>query len=125
MSDGVMLTVAAGSLGLIGALIVAAAMSGPTNDYTTLCQDADYVRLDDTSCDRGDRGSTVMFISTGSDYHAPPVGGKINQSKVVTVVPKGKTVQKGAIAKEGGVVKNSPGIIRQGFGSSSKGSAGG
>lgn len=125
MSDGVALTVIGCSVGLVGALIIAASMSGPTNDYTTLCQDADYIRLDDSSCDRGDRGSTVMYISTGSDYHAPPVGGKINQSKVVTVVPKGKTVQKGAIAKEGGVVKSSPGIIRQGFGSSSKGSSGG
>ena len=125
MSDRALLAIAGGSLGLIAAIVAVGVYSGPTHDYTTLCQNADYVRLDDSSCDRGDRGSTVMFISTGSDYHAPPVGGKIDQKRVTTVIPKGKTVQKGAIAKEGGTVKSSPGIIRQGFGSSSKGSSGG
>jgi len=125
MPDRVLLGIAGGGLGLIAAIVAIGVYSGPTHHYTTLCQDSDYIRLDDTSCDRGDRGSTVMFISTGSDYHAPAVGGKIDQGRVIKTVPRGKTVQKSAIAKEGGVIKDSPTIIRKGFGSSSKGSSGG
>lgn len=124
MSDRALGLAALGVVGIVGAIVLIAA-SGPESDYTTLCQNADYIRIDDTSCDRGDRGSTVMYISTGSDYHAPAVGGRIEQARVVNVIPSGKTVQKSAIAKEGGVVKSSPHIIRGGLGSAFKGSSGG
>lgn len=109
-------------LGALGGLILALSY-GAANDYTTICQDVDYVRLDDSACDRGDRGSTIMYVSTSSDYRAPAVGGKVDQYRVVNVVPQGKTVQKNAIAKDGGVVKNNPNIIRGIFGGAFKGSS--
>jgi hypothetical protein len=96
----------------------------PESDFTTMCQDSSYVRIDDDRCERGESGSSVMFISTGSDYHAPPVGSRIDQSKIVKTLPAGKTVQKAAIPKTGGIVKSSPGITRGGFGSVSGGSSG-
>jgi uncharacterized protein YgiB involved in biofilm formation len=71
----------------------------------------------------------IMFISTSSDYHAPAVGQKVDQSRMVSTVPAGKTVQKAAIPSTGGMVKTSPGIktiTRGGFGvSNSGGSSGG
>lgn len=88
----------------------------PESDFTTMCQDSSYVRIDDDRCERGEAGSSVMFISTSSDYHAPAVGSKIDQSKIVRTLPAGKTVQKAAIPKTGGVVKSSPNITRGGFG---------
>jgi len=101
-----------------------AAVDNPEHDYTTLCQDSDYVRLEDSRCDSNNSGSFVMFISTSSDYHAPAVGGRIDQNRVVKTIPQGATVQKGAISASGGVVKSSPGIIRGGFGGKSSSSGG-
>lgn len=122
-------------VGMCAATITALAASGctseaaPDSDYTSMCQNTSHVRLEDKKCDKGtpdyDSGSMIMFISTGSDYHAPPVGQKIDQSRVINSVPAGKTVQKGAISPGGGVVKSSPGITRGGFGSSGSGSSGG
>lgn len=125
MSDAQAAVVILGGVAAVAiGLGVIAATSGPEHDYTTLCQDADYVRVEDTRCDQNSSGSFVMFISTSSNYHAPAIGGKIDQSRVVKTVPAGKTVQKGAISASGGVVKNSPGITRGGFGIG-KGSSGG
>lgn len=104
---------------------LAACGSNPTSDFTTMCRDADYLRIEDSKCgDNASSGSTLVYISTGSDYHAPPVGGRIQQDKVLSSLPINKTVQKAAIPKEGGVVKSSPGITRGGFGFKS-GSSGG
>lgn len=106
----------------------------PESDYTSMCQDYSYVRIDDSKCEKEspnyDSGSMIMFISTSSDYHAPAVGQKIDQGRVVNSVPSGKTVQKAAIPSGGGVVKSSPNIktiTRGGFGvsGSSNGSSGG
>jgi len=97
----------------------------PNYDYTTVCQTADYVRVEDAACDRNDGGSFVMFISTTSDYHVPPTGQRIDQARVVKTVPAGKTVQKAGIPASGGVVKSSPGIQRGGFGVSGGGKSGG
>lgn len=108
---------------ILGGVIITAT-SGPEHDYTTLCQDANYVRLEDSRCDRGDSGSFVMFISTSSNYNVPPVGGRISQNQVVKTIPAGKTVQRGAISASGGVVKSSPGITRGGFGGKSSSSSG-
>ena len=125
MSDkDVAIVLIGGVAALVLGGVIIAATSGPEHDYTTLCQDANYVRLEDSRCDRGDSGSFVMFISTSSTYHAPPVGGTINQSQVVKSIPAGKTVQRGAISASGGVVKNSPGITRGGFGGKSSSSGG-
>lgn len=119
-ADFAVAAVLVGGVALVAlGLGIYAATSGPEHDYTTMCQNADYIRLEDVSCDRGDRGSFVMYIATNSNYHAPAVGGRIDQSRVVKTVPSGKTVQKGAIAAQGGVVKSSPGIIRGGFGGKS------
>lgn len=119
-ADFAVAAVLVGGVALVAlGLGIYAATSGPEHDYTTMCQNADYIRLEDASCDRGDRGSFVMYIATNSTYHAPTVGGKIDQSRVIKAVPSGKTVQKGAIAAQGGVVKSSPGIIRGGFGGKS------
>lgn len=102
----------------------------PESDYTSMCQDSSYVRLEDRKCESGtpdyDSGSMIMFISTSSDYRAPAVGGKIDQGRVIQTVPDGKTVQKAAIPSSGGVVKSSPSIKTQrgGLGSSSGGSKG-
>lgn len=106
-------------------VMVSACGDYPESDFTTMCQDSSYVRIEDDRCERGESGSSVMFISTGSDYHAPPVGSRIDQSKVVRSLPAGKTVQKAAIPKTGGVVKSSPGITRGGFGISGGSSSGG
>lgn len=125
MSDKDVAIVVLGGLAAVALGIgIIAATSGPEHDYTTLCQDADYVRLEDSRCDRGDSGSFVMFISTSSNYNVPPVGGKISQNQVVKSVPAGKTVQRGAISASGGVVKSSPGITRGGFGGKSSSSGG-
>ena len=97
----------------------------PNYDYTSVCQTADYVRVEDAACDRNDGGSFVMFISTGSDYHVPPTGQRIDQSRVVKTVPAGKTVQKAGVPNTGGVVKNSPNIQRGGFGVSGGSKSGG
>lgn len=110
-------------IGAVGAVLVAI-NSGPEHDYATMCQDSNYIRLEDSACDRGDSGSFVMFIATDSQYHAPAVGGKIDQSKVIKSIPSSKTYQKGGISASGGVVKSSPGIIRGGFGGKA-GSSGG
>lgn len=124
---------------MCAATITAMAASGcaseevvPESDYTSLCQDSSYVRLEDKKCERDtpdyDSGSMIMFISTSSDYHAPAVGNKIDQGRVIKTVPSGKTVQKAGIPSTGGVVKSSPGIktiTRGGFGSSGSGSSGG
>lgn len=103
----------------------------PESDYTSMCQDSSYVRLEDKKCERDtpdyDSGSMIMFISTSSDYRAPAVGGKIDQGRVIQTVPSGKTVQKAAIPSNGGIVKSSPSIktiTRGGLGSSSGGSKG-
>jgi len=99
-----------------------------------MCQDSSYVRLEDKKCERDtpdyDSGSMIMFISTSSDYHAPAVGSKIDQGRVIQTVPTGKTVQKAGIPSSGGIVKSSPNIrtiTRGGLGVSggSKGSSGG
>lgn len=125
---------------MCAATITALAASGcaseevvPESDYTSMCQNSSYVRLEDKKCEKDtpdyDSGSMIMFISTGSDYHAPAYGGKIDQSRVVNSVPTGKTVQKAAVSPGGGMVKSSPGIktvTRGGFGvGGSKGSSGG
>lgn len=123
---------------LCASTITALAASGcasetvPESDYTSMCQDTSYVRLDDSKCEKEspnyDSGSMIMFISTSSDYHAPAVGQKIDQGRVVNSVPSGKTVQKAAIPSSGGLVKSSPGIktiTRGGFGVSGSGSSGG
>lgn len=128
-------------VGICATAITALAASGcssdtvPESDYTSMCQDSiTYVRLEDKRCDVGtpdyDSGSMIMFISTGSDYRAPAVGQKIDQSKMVKSIPTGKTFQKAAIPNTGGVVKSSPSIktiTRGGFGlgGGSKGSSGG
>ncbi len=124
MSDRAAVVAALGILGVFVAAVGVGVSHGPKDDFTTLCQNADYVRLDDSSCDRGDRGSTVMYISTNSNYHVPAVGGKIEQSRVVNVVPRNMTIQKNAITPQGGVVKNNPNIVRGIFGGAFKGSAG-
>lgn len=100
----------------ITAIALIAATHGPANDFTTVCQDADYVRLEDPVCERGDRGSFVMYVATNSNYHVPAVGGRLDQSRLVRTLPTGKTVQRAAIAKEGQVVNKSPHIIRGIFG---------
>lgn len=111
-------------IGTVAAVIVGLSMVGdPENDYATMCQNADYIRLDDSACDRGDGGSFIMFISTTSDYHAPAVGSRIDQSKITKSLPSGKTYQKGGISTSGGVVKSSPGIVRGGFGGKSSSSS--
>ena len=104
----------------------------PENDYTTMCQDSSYVRIEDKKCEIGtpdhDSGSMIMFISTSSDYHAHAYGNKIDQSRVVKTVPAGKTIQKAAIPPNGGVVKSSPNIktiTHGGFGVSGKGGSSG
>lgn len=97
----------------------------PSHDYTTICQNADYIRLEDAACDRNDGGSFVMFISTGSNYHVPPTGQRIDQGKVIKTVPAGKSVQKAGVPNTGGVVKSSPNIQRGGFGVSGSGKSGG
>lgn len=124
MSNGPI--VAIGSVGLVamvGAVLVAIS-NKPEYDYAKVCQDASYVRIEDTNCGNG--GSYVMYISTSSNYNVPPVGGTLNQKYVVRDVPPGKTIQqnKAAVPKEGGVVKSSSYISRGGFGGKS-GSAGG
>lgn len=101
------------------------AEAAPDYDYTTVCQTADYVRVEDAACDRNDDGSFVMFISTRSDYHVPPTGQRIDQGKVIKTVPAGKSVQKAGIPNTGGVVKSSPNIQRGGFGVSGSGKSGG
>lgn len=123
---------------MCAATITALAASGcaseevPESDYTSMCQDSSYIRLEDKKCEKGtpdyDSGSMIMFISTGSDYHAPAVGHKIDQGRVINTVPSGKTVQRAGIPSSGGVVKSSPSIktiTRGGFGSSGSGSSGG
>lgn len=117
--DRTLLVIAGGGLVVLVAALIVGLSAGPEHDYTTMCQNADYIRLEDDACERGDRGSTVMYISTSSDYHAPAVGQRIDQSKMIRVVPKGKTIEKAKVPKEGGVVKASPGITRGGFGGKS------
>lgn len=96
----------------------------PANDFATMCQNSDYIRVDDSECDRGTSGTSIMYISTTSGYHAPAVGSRIDQGQVVRSLPSGKTAQKGGISATGGTVKSSPGITRGGFGSTG-GSKGG
>ncbi len=116
MSDeGAIALIGVGLVAFVG-LIIAAAQQGPVNDYTSLCQNADLIRIEDDACERGDRGSTIMYISTSSDYHAPPIGGKVDQSRFVKTIPIEKTLEKAKIRKDGGPVKSSPGITRGGFG---------
>lgn len=113
--EGTAALVGIGFVAFVG-LIIAAASEGPVNDYTSLCQNADFIRIEDDACERGDHGSTIMYISTGSDYHAPAIGGKVDQSRMVKTMPIGKTLEKARVPREGGVVKSSPGITRGGFG---------
>jgi hypothetical protein len=117
--------VAAVLLTVWGISEIADAANDPDYDYTSVCQTADYIRLEDAACDRNDGGSFVMFISTSSDYNMPATGQRIDQSKVVKTVPAGKTTQKAGIPATGGVVKSSPNITRGGFGVSGGGSSSG
>lgn len=102
---------------VVGLIVTAVVDSGPKNDFATMCQNSDYIRVDDSECDRGVSGTSVMYISTNSNYNAPALGARIDQGKVVRTLPSGKTAQKGGISATGGVVKASKGIIRGGFGS--------
>jgi hypothetical protein len=104
---------------------LSACSSSPTSDFTTMCEDASHIRIEDSKCDDSSSGSSLVFISTGSNYHAPPVGGRVDQSQILRSLPPGKTVQKAAIPSAGGVVKSSPGITRGGFGSKSSGGSSG
>lgn len=117
--------VAATALVILG---LSGCSSYPTSDFTTMCEDASHIRLEDSKCPEGgsnSHGSSLVFISTGSNYHAPPVGGRIDQSQILRNFPQGKTVQRAAIPSTGGVVKSSPGITRGGFGSKSSGGSSG
>lgn len=116
--------IAATALVILG---LSACSSSPTSDFTTMCEDASHIRLEDKDCDdaNNSRGSSLVFISTGSNYHAPPVGGRIDQSQILRNLPQGKSVQRAAIPSTGGVVKSSPGITRGGFGSKSSGGSSG
>jgi len=119
---GLVATVA--SVLIVGALI-ATASDSPENDFATMCQNSDYIRVDDSECDRGISGTSIMYISTGSNYNAPGIGSKIDQGQVIRNLPNGKSFQKGGISATGGTVKSSPGITRGGFGATggSKGSS--
>jgi len=118
MSDDVIGAIGVVTVVAVVALIIGVATnSGPENDFATMCQNSDYIRVDDSECDRGTAGTSIMYISTSSNYNAPALGSRIDQSKVIRNLPSGKTAQKGGISATGGSVKSSPGIIRGGFGS--------
>lgn len=104
---------------LIAFGVIASLTDSPENDFATMCQNSDYIRVDDSECDRGVSGTSIMYISTGSSYNAPGIGSKIDQGQVIRNLPSGKTSQKGGISATGGTVKSSPGITRGGFGSTS------
>lgn len=107
--------------GLVGVAIVglSACADSPDSDFTTMCQNADYIRIEDSRCEPGSTyqsGSSLVYISTGSNYHAPAYySGKVDQGQIMRSVPLGSSIQKAAIPATGGVVKNSP-IIRGGLG---------
>lgn len=128
MSNGLTL------VGLVAVAITGIACASekpPDSEFTTMCRNSDYIRLEDKSCEDGKdhvHGSSVVFISTNSGYHAPKVGNRIHPSQVLTSLPPGKSassVQKGAVPPQGGVVKNSPLIARGGFGVSGGSKSGG
>ncbi len=107
---------------LVGAVIIGLS-SGPEHDYAQLCQNAEYIRVEDQNC--GNNGSFVMYIATNSNYNVPAVGNKLDQKHVIRTVPAGKTIQtSAAVPSNGGVVKSSSYIVRGGFGGKS-GSSGG
>ncbi len=119
-----------GLAGTVGVVILglSACADSPDSDFTTMCQTADYIRIEDYQCDVSNpeyvSGSSIVYISTGSSYNAPPHYGKIDQSKIMTSIPPGKTVQRATIPGSGGIVKNSPGISRGGFGNLGGGNSG-
>lgn len=83
--------------------------------YTDMCQ-RDEIRVEYADCERSFTSAQIVYISTGSSYEAPAIGGRINQSEIQKTIPPKAHVQKNAVPASGGQIKSISGIQRGGFG---------